>query len=361
MKTLHACSRPAQLQRPPLVIGLLALALLPTFGGCASRGPREAIRIPPVAGLRSAAEILVDRVEVDDEAPDWLDRDRVEDGMLYGIGIEAGGRQPAEDLYLAMHGARRAIVVWLEARGAGIAQPGALLPPVRIDPEHVAFERLAYDEKAHRWYALARLDIGAETAAVDAAVVELEHRLAAAQVRVVDPGVPEDDRLRAALSILYDLDRRHQYAAIRHALTGDQRTPPTGLDDESLRPRAAEVLSRHGVRVIVEGWSVPGLYEAVGGAMGEVHLPTDEFGRGLVSILVTESDGFGPGNPYLEIDGHVEVAIEGGDGRTYSTPFRVVSTGASLDEARFRAARAVNQEVGGIVRETLRTIGGARR
>jgi hypothetical protein len=315
-----------------------------------------------VGSLRAAADVLVDQVEVDDEAPDWLDRDRVEDGILYGIGIQTGSsRQPEEDLYLAMHAARRAIVVWLEARGAGIARPGALLPPLRVDPEHVGFERLAYDEENDRWYALARLDIASEAAAVQAAVVELERRLAAAQLRVVDPGVEPDDRVQAALSILYSVETRQQYDALHHALTGEQISPPAGLDDASLLDRADDVLARHGMRVTVQGWSVPGLYEAVGTALGEVHIPIDEFGRGMVSVLILESDGFGPHNPYLELDGRVEVAIEGGDARTHATPFRVVSTGASLEEARFRAARSTNEEVERIVRETLQTIGGVQR
>ena len=120
---------------------------------------------------------------------------------------------------------------------------------------------------------------------------------------------------------------------------------------------ADTTLSRHGVRVIVEGVDVPGLYESVRSAMGEVHLQSDEFGRGLIAIRIFESDGFGPGNPYLEVDGHVEMAIDGGDARTYSTPFHVVSSGVSADEARFRAARSINEEVVRIVRETLRTMG----
>jgi hypothetical protein len=335
-----------------------AATLLLVAVACASGPPREPIKMPPVASLRAAAGVLVDRVEIDDEAPDWLDRDRVEEGVLYGIGIQPGGRDPVEDLYLAMHGARRSIIVWLEARGAGSSGPNALLPPMRVDPDRVAFERLAYEKGANRWYALARLDIAGEAAAIEKEVVGLEQKLAAAQLALVDAGVEADDRIQAALTILYGLDRRRQYGTLHLALTGKELVPPTGLDDATLLERADDALARHAVRIIVQGWSVPGLYEAIASALGEVSIRTDEFGPGLVSVLVLESDGFGPGNPYLEVEGTVEVAVAGGDARTRTTPFRVVSTGISLDEARFRAARGINQEVRRIVRETLRDMAG---
>lgn len=335
---------------------LLAVAL--GWPGCASPPPREPIALPPTISLRAASDLLLDQVEVDDQAPDWLSRERVDQGVLYGIGIQTGGGNDSEDLFLAMHAARRSIVVWLESRGAGAEGPNGHPARLRVDPEHIQFERLAHDTRTDRWYALARLAIASEVAQIEAAVQPLEAQLAALQQRVDDAGIGDGARAQAALALIEGVDLRQQYDALYHALTGGELATPPGLEDAALEARANELLSQHGVRVAVDGGFVPGLFEAVTDVLSEFHLRTDEFGRGLVSVQIHESKGFGADNPYLEIDGFVEVAIEGGDEPGRSTPFHAVSTGATLDEARFRAAREIREEVARIVRESLRTIGG---
>lgn len=334
----------------------LAAAAMAALTACSSGPPREPIKVPAVGDLRAAAEFLQDQVEVRDSRPDWIDRPRVDDGVIYGIGIEEGGRDANQDLFLAMENARRSIVIWLEAQMASSNQPGDLLPPLAVDPDRIGLERLAHDTRADRWYALARLEIAPEAKRNAERVAAIETDLATAQGRVSDGSTESDDRVRAALAILFDVERRRKEQALHRVLTGQELPVPAGLEAAALVERADDLLSRHGVRVLVQGGPIPGLQQAVGSAVGEVHLQTDEFGRGLVSVQIVQSDSFGPGNPYLEVDGTVEVAIDGGDARTYSTPFRVVTTGVSADDARYRASRQVNAEVARIVRETLRNM-----
>lgn len=328
-------------------------------GGCASDKPPDSIKIPAVSSLRSASDILIEDVETDDGAPKWINHDRVVDGFVYGIGIQSGGRNSAEDLFLAMHAARRTVVVWLESRGAGAGATtnSGHAAPLRIDPDHIDFERLAHNTKTDRWYALARLDIEREAASIEASASQIEQLMTVARMTVNDANAQDDARTRAALSLIYDIERRDQLDALYHAVTGQSLATGEGLSDDALRADADRELAQHGMRVIVDGPYVAGLHEAVSIAMGEMHLQPDEFGRGLVMVRLTESEGFGPGNPYLEIDGTVELSIDG-EGRTQGMPFHVVSTGNSLEEARFRAARSINQDVAEIVRSSLRSVGG---
>lgn len=345
-------------RRSPITWGVILVSAIGWLA-CSSPPPREPIDLAPTLSLRAASELLMDRVEVDDRAPDWINRDRVEDGVIYGIGIQSGSRNPSDDLFLAMHAARRSIVVWLESRGAGAEGADGHSARLRVDPEHIQFERLAHDTRSNRWYALARLAIAGEVAQIQAAVTTLDRDLATWQSRVVDPGVADDARARAALAIIEGVDLRSQYDALHLALTGAELATPPGLEDATLEARANDLLAQHGVRVVMDGGFVPGLYEAVGAVLAEFHLRTDEFGRGLVAIQIHESRGFGDENPYLEIDGHVEVAIEGGDSPGRTTEFHAVSTGSTLDEARFRAAREIREEVSRILRDTLRSVGQA--
>jgi hypothetical protein len=318
----------------------------------------EAIQLPAVSSLRAAANILVADVETNEGPPKWLHREREVGGYIYGIGIQSGGRGSAQDLHLAMHAARRTVVVWLESRGAGAGAPASLLPPMQLDPEQIDFERIARNTRNNRWYALARLDVARESAELRTAVADLEREITQARAELNDSSATSNERLRAALSIVYDVDRRKQLDAIYHALTHSNLTPPAGLEDTALLDTATGLLSSHGVRVVVEGRPVAGLHETVSSAIGEVQLRSDEFGRSLVTVRLIEGNEFEPSDPYLKIEGHVEWSIESGEGPSLGTPFHVVSTGDSLEEARFRAARTIHQEVARILRETLRTLGG---
>jgi len=335
-----------------LIAGALSLGLL----GCGSSQPRQVIQIPATGDLRSATELLLPRVETVKEAPDWVHRPRLDQGFVYGVGIHPGRRSPDQSLYMAMNAARSAIVAWLEARGARAESPADLNPPLIIDDDVIDFERLAHDPRRNRWYALARLDVEANKAAIVTQVVRVENSLRRAQLKLMEPSIEDDDRIRAALALIYGVDRRAQWAGAYHAMSAEGLTVPAGLEEARLRDQADDVLSTHGVRIVVDGPDVPGLYGSVSSAIGRVHIRSDEFGRGMVAVRIVESSGYGPGNPYLEVDGQVEVAIDGGDSRTYTTPFRVVSSGIDLDEARFRAARSINQEVERILSDTLRSM-----
>jgi hypothetical protein len=252
-----------------------------------------------------------------------------------------------------MRAARGSVASYLVSRGGLAMTPRELFPPLRVDENAIEFERLAHDRKRNRWYALARLDIASETTKLMKGVNSLNYALSTGRAAVLDDTAEADNRVRAALAIIYALDRRQQYAARYHALTGKGIPASEGLDDSTLQELADDLLDAHGVRVVVYGLDVPGLHDRVSGVLGEVHLRTDEFGRGAVTITLSESDTFDKGYPYLQLDGHIELAIEGGDARTYSEPIHIVSSGVDVSEARSRADRSLNREVSDIVRRTL--------
>jgi len=341
------------LPSPAVVLSLLTGLAVGLLGGCSSTPTRDAIQMPPVGSLRSAAEPMLAHVEKVDGAPQWVHRPRVQDDMIYGVGIQRAEGNPDRDLYRVMRAARESVSSYLVARGGIAVTPRELHPPLRVDESTIEFERLAHDEKNGRWYALARLDTAVATAKLMKEVTQLNVKLATARLKLVDEDQETDDQVRAALAIIYTLDRRQQYAARQHALTGESIPEAQGLDDTSLQNRADDFLDAHGVRIVVEGEQIPGLYESVGGVLGAVHLRSDEFGHGVVTVSLAESNSFGAGYPYLQLDGQVEVAIEGGDARTYTEPIHIVSSGVDIDEARYRAGRTANQEVSEVVRRTL--------
>lgn len=349
---LARTSGPSPSRQAAIRISLIGLLLAAPLG-CESAPKREAIRMPPVASLRSAAEPMLAHVETVDRAPEWVNRERRQEGMIYGVGIAREEGRPDRDLYRAMREARESVSSYLVERGGIAVTPRGLYPPLPVDENAIGFERLAHDEKGRRWYALARLDVDAATRKLMKEVTQLNVRLASARVKLVDDSQETDDQVRAALAIIFALDRRQQYAARHNALTGEPLPDAQGLDDDSLQNRADDFLDAHGVRIVVEGDYIPGLHESIGGVLGSVHLRSDEFGRGVVTVRLSESNSFGAGYPYLQLDGHVEIAIEGGDARTFTEPIHIVSSGVDIDEARYRAGRSATHEVTEIVRRTL--------
>jgi len=337
--------------------GLSTLALLAGWGCGSPPGTREAMKLPAVSNLRLAAGPLMDHVEPTEEPPEWLNQERVEDGVLYGIGMQPEATSPEQDLYLAMLDARRSVIGWLEKRGARVEAPGGLVPPLAIDESGIGFERLAHDTENGRWYALARLDLRAETADAARQVEELNQRLAADHVAVIDDRTERGARMRAALSVLYSLDRRAQWMTLYERLGEQALATPEGLETTLLAERARDVLGQHTVRIVLEGRPVPGLYETVSGAIGEVYLRADDLGEGLVAVRLEESQSFSHGWPYLQVDGEVQISIAGPGARLRTIPLHVVSSGVDEDEARFRAAHDVNLEVLRILRQELAELG----
>ena len=336
---------------------LLATLVTWTPAGCSTRRAPAAIKIPAVNGLRTASDILIHDLDARSGPPKWLNHERVTKGYVYGIGTEDGGRNDSEDLFRAMQAARRTIIDFLELYAPpnnALTVSGQSL--ATIDINQIEFEHLAYDERARRWYALARLDIEQQSQDLETQASAADQRLKGLAATLENPDAPDGTKLRAALATADSLDQLKAIDALYTKLTGQTRTPSDAVDPARCTELANAVLADHGVRIVVDGPPVAGLQEAINLVLGEAHLSTDEFGRGLITVHLHESNGFGPGNPYLEIDGSVEVALGGAGEQTYGSTFNVVSTGDSVEEARFRAARTINEEVSSIVRATLQSI-----
>ncbi len=346
---------PFPISRPRALVGAMVMVVLSL--GCASSGKRDPIQMPALSSLRAAAELLLDDAEERDSPPGWQHQERIEEGMLYGLGIHQGRGHRSHDLYLAMRSARDSILTWLAQQGAEAKAPRGLMPPPHLVRDSIDFERLAFDEKTSKWYVLARLDLAETAIAAATEVAELNTNLALAAARVSNDDSEDDERIRAALGILFALDRRHQLIVHHQVLAGTALAIPAELSDRALQEVADDMLANHGVRIVLEGPQLPGLYERVSGAVGEVHMRPDEFGAGLIVVTLVESDSFHRGYPYLEMDGVVQMAIEGGDARLKTETLHVVTTGVDIEEARYRAARNVGEEVGDILRRRLRELG----
>ncbi|MDG2050370.1 MAG: hypothetical protein P8M78_09430 [Myxococcota bacterium] len=348
---------PTRRFRPLAWVALLATLTLLSSPSCSTRRAPAAIKIPAVNGLRTASDILVNDVDTRSGPPKWLNHERVTQGYVYGIGTEDGGRHDSEDLFRAMQAARRTIIDFLQLdtpnqETYGVDQPNS----ESIDPNQIEFEHLAYDERARRWYALARLDIEQQSQDLETQASAVDERLKRLTETLEKPDAPDGAKLRAALAIAGSINQLKQIDALYTKLTGQKRASSEPVDEAHCLVLANAVLADHGVRIVVDGPQVAGLQEAINLVLGEAHLSTDEFGRGLITVHLHESNGFGPGNPYLEIDGSVEIALGGAGEQTYGSTFNVVSTGDSVEEARFRAARTINEEVSSIVRATLQSI-----
>jgi hypothetical protein len=297
---------------------------------------------------------MIDEVNETQGPPKWAKQQRVEDGFVFGLGVRRSDRSPAQDLYYAMRDARQSIGDWLDENQMPSAR---LVPPLPFDLSGISLLELAYDRVGKRWYALAGLDIGAEAERVGAEVAAVEGRLIRADSRVADSSLESDEQVRAALSILYDLERLSQYRAQYQILGGQAPEPPGAIDFALLQDHADNALSEHGVRVLVNGNSSDALYadlrESVLNAMDEVHIGRSMFGMGLISILLNESQSRRDGYQYLELGGEMQMNIEGGDAPGHTVPLRIVAIGSDLAEARFRAARDARKEVARIVRANL--------
>ena len=340
--------------------GAAALAIVLVLGvlnGCSTRRAPKAIQMPAVNGLRTASDLLVQQVDARKGPPKWLDHARVQNGYIYGIGMETGGRDDSEALFRSMQAARRTILDFLDRREANTETKPTTDPiGIKIDPSRIEFEKLAFDTRDRRWYALARLDIEKQSQELEAEARKLSQRLNALHAKLVSPTDPSAGQWRAALGIAADFERLTRVEQLYAGLTGSPMEPIASREASQWVQAANQALAEHGIRIVVDGPPVAGLDQALNLVLGEFHLQTDEFGRGLITVHLHESKGFGPGNPYLEIDGSVEIALGGPGEVTDGANFNVVSTGDSLAEARFRAARLINEDVSEILRKTLESM-----
>jgi hypothetical protein len=340
-------TRPLKTFVPTAFLILAAFAL----EGCA--GHKE-LDLPAVGSLWSSAQLMVDQVENVNGPPEWAMQSRSEKGLVFGLGVHRANHSPARDLYYAMRDAQNSIGDWLKKNEMPVPR---LVPPHPFDLSGIRLEKLAHDTVGETWYVLAFLDLDEEASRVAADVAALEESLVRADARTQDADSEFDDRLRSALSILYDLERRDQQRAQYRILAGEELETPKLIDVAMLQDHADDVLSEHGVRVLVDGDSSDGLYTdleaSVMNAIGDVHIGQNVFGEGMISISLNESHSRRHGFDYLELGGEIQMNIEGGDARSYTVPLRIVGMGSNVDEARFRAVRRARQEVARIVRATL--------
>lgn len=345
---------PGRSARTTLLYSLFFFTLF-ALGGCG--GHRE-LELPAVGGLWSAAQLMLDQVEQTKGPPEWAMRSRSEEGFVFGLGVHRANHRPIhrpeQDLYYAMRDAQNSIGDWLGKNEMPLPR---LVPALPFDLSGISFEKLAYDTQGEAWYVMAFLDLGEDSGRVAAEVAALEEALLRADERAEDANAEFDDRLRAALSILYNLERRDQQRAQYLVLAGKELETPSHIDVAMLQDHADDVLSEHGVRVLVDGDSSDGLYAdleaSVLSALGDVHIGQNVFGEGMISISLNESRSRRHGFDFLELGGEIEMNIEGGDARSYTVPLRIVGMGSNLDEARFRAIRLASQQVAQIVRATL--------
>ncbi len=339
------------------------LSLTPfVLAGCAAQQGHRALALPPVGGLWTLALFMVEEAENTNGPPAWSIQTRLEDGLVFGLGIRRAQDRSERDLYLAMREARDSIAEWIDEHEI---PPPRLLPVVPFDVSGIFIEKIAYDWDAERWYVLAHMDLQKEASRVAAKIAVLNDRLSQADQQVVNTGLEFDDRLRSALAILYDLERRGQYRAQYRVLAGEELQGSLELDVATLQDHADDLLSEHGVRVLVDGNSTDALYvdleASVFNAIGEVHIGRNLFGEGMISISMNEKQWQRDRSVYLELAGEIQMIIEGGDARSYTVPVRVVEIGVDVESARLRAIRSVSQEVNRIVRETLIQIAGVQQ
>jgi hypothetical protein len=336
--------------RTTILRALLPLTLV-VLDGCG--GHRE-LELPAVGSLWSAAQLMIDQVDETDGPPKWVKQTRFEDRLVFGLGVHRANQRPERDLYYAMRDAKNSIGDWLDEHEL---PPPRLLPPLAFDLTAVRLEKLAFDREGESWYVLAFMDLEEEADRVAADVAAVEEALIRWNARIQDEQNEFDDRLRAALAMIYDLERHEQYRGQYRVLAGEELETPNNIDVAVLQDHADDVLSDHGVRILVDGNSSADLYAdlhaSVMTAMGEVHIGQNIFGEGSISISLNESPSRRHGFNYLELGGEIQMNIEGGDARSYTVPLRVIGMGSSLDEARFRASRLASKEVAQIVRVTL--------
>lgn len=323
---------------------------------------RQAMQIPAVSNLRLAVSSLMDEVERTQEPPEWMSHARTQDGRLYGIGMQGEQTTPEQDLYLAMVDARRSVSNGLERLGVRVAAPQGLVPPLAIDASGIGFERLAHDTVHRQWYALARFDLRAEATRAAQQVDSLNQRLALESASVAAAGTAATARVRSALAVLYALDRRAQWRTLHSLLArelGDPEPPgiPEELQTTPLRDQAREVLSAQSVRVLIDGPEIPGLLETVAGVLSEVSMQADDFGSGLVALRFDEIHSASRDWFYAQLDGELQLALEGPGASARAVPLHAVGSGDSETEAHSRAVRRLHEEVRRILREELAGLG----
>jgi hypothetical protein len=321
---------------------------------CSHKRPlREGLVVPAVDATRLSAAPLP---EVDERKspPRWLDHEREDGDALYGVGVVKGRGNRDVDLYRAEDAAETSVADWLRDRGMRAEAPRNLVPPMDVELRAIFIEKIAYNKNSGLWYCLARLDRATEATYAKDRWKEINARLDEARDGLEADAAEE--RVASGLAILFDLDRRAQYGAQYHTLTGKDLDPPRRLTDHRIESAARQALAAYGVQVNIAGAPVPGLREAVEGTLQRLSLLPTATGAGKVAVRLDRRDASADGRPFVYLEGEVRVRLEGPAGPTHVTPVRAKGSGTDPEEADAEAARRVKDAVQDALVDTLRGI-----
>ncbi len=325
----------------PRSLTLLLALLLGLPAACSHKRPlREPLAVPAPDATRLTGTTAPE-VKERKRPPKWRDHPREKGDDIYGVGIVRGRGNRDVDLYRVRAEAVRSVVDYLRGRGMRVEAPRGLVPPLDVEPRAVFFEKIAHDKRADVWYCLARLDRDAEAHHLKRQVKEENERLARAR-KGLEAKAPEE-RLAAALAVLFHLDRRAEYRAQYRALTGQELDVPRRLRAARLEAAAREALAAYGVRLALSGDPVPGLAEGLTAVLGKVSLPVREDGAGEIELAVRRRDQWAGGRPFVYLDGELRLHLEGPAGPSRMEPLHVKGSGVDLDEAQAKAAEALTR------------------
>lgn len=334
--------------------GMLMWGLVAVMAACGGKSPsEERMPLPAVTNLREAADFMVSQAEEIEGPPSWLGHTRDDGDAIYGIGTTRAKRDAGQDLFMALESGRNVVLKWLAESGLESKAPLGFSGDLHQDPNRIQFARIAFDTEGRTWYTLAVLEKAPEVAEAKRKLAEIDAQLLDRKAVALDPRTSDSDRVSAALTLLHVVDERAQWNA-RHAyFAGSEMAPPQGLDQASVVRLAQSVLSEHGVRIIVDGVSPPGIEAAVEAVLGSFYMAADEFGTGLVLITLEETTSESAGMELLILDGVMQITLEGEDGRSISQPLRAVTTYDNLDAARARNARIIAEAATAATREAI--------
>ena len=335
-------------------LAALLAASLASGLACSHKRPlREGLTIPAPDATR-LTPAAVPEVKERKRPPKWLDHPREKGDDLYGVGVVKGRGNRDVDLYRVQEAAQHAVAEWLRGRGMRVEAPHGLVEPLDVELRAIFFDKIAHNRRSDTWYCLAHLDRDAESDYLKDQVKGENERLNAArkQLDAEAPGA----RVRAALAVLFHLDRRAQYRAQYHALTGKELNVPRKLRVDRLEGAARELLTAYGVRLTATGDPVDGLTEAVTGALERLSLRPAEGGKGEVALRIHRREQWVGSRPFVYLDGEMRIDLEGPNGPARMVPLHAKGSGTDLPEAEVQAARALGEAAARSVIETARRI-----
>jgi len=332
-----------------LVAASLAMGL-----ACSHKRPlREGLTIPAPDATRLTPSTLPE-VKESKRPPKWLDHPREKGDDLYGVGVVKGRGNRDVDLYRVQEAAEHSVAEWLRGRGMRVESPRGLVAPLDVELRAVFFDKIVHNKRSDIWYCLAHLDRDTEADYVKDQSKKENDRLKVARKHLDADG--PGARVRAALAVLFHLDRRAEYRAQYHALTGKKLDVPRKLRADRLEPAARDLLTAYGVRLNATGHPVDGLTEAVSGALERLSLRADDNGKGEVALRIRRREQWVGSRPFIYLDGEMRIDLEGPTGPARMVPLHAKGSGTDLPEAEVQAARALAKAATESVIATARRI-----